>query len=177
MATDAQIHANRRNAAKSTGPKTEKGKAKTRLNALKHGGRAKTTDVMPVLPHEDPKQLEERIQAWIDDWQPTNAIESELVRRGARLSWMLERGERFEAAHLAHRVRLAGRKAGPTALGPADEAGQRPGPQAVLRLPARAALLALAPLGRRAGRVRRRARGDRPRAAAGCSTAGASSAP
>jgi len=53
MATDAQIDANRRNAAKSTGPKTEEGKAKIRLNALKHGGRAKTTDVMPVLPHEE----------------------------------------------------------------------------------------------------------------------------
>ena len=115
MATDAQMDANRRNAAKSTGPKTAKGKAKARLNALKHGGRAKTTDVMPVLPHEDPRELEERIQTWIDDWEPTNAIESELVRRGARLSWMLERGERFEAAHLAHRVRMAGRKAGPTA--------------------------------------------------------------
>ena len=161
MATDAQIDANRRNAAKSTGPKTEKGKAKARLNALKHGRRAKTTDVMPVLPHEDPRQLEERIQVWIDDWQPRNALESELVRRGARLSWMLERGERFEAAHLAHRVRLAGRQAGPTGLRPADEGRQRPGPQALLRLRARDALLALAPLGQRAGRLRRRARGDR----------------
>jgi hypothetical protein len=115
MATDAQIQANRQNATKSTGPKTEKGKAKSRLNALKHGGRARTIDVMPVLPHEDPRELEERIQTWIDDWQPRNAIERELVRRGARLSWMLERGERFEAAHLAQRVRLAQRQAGPAA--------------------------------------------------------------
>ena len=101
-----------RNAAKSTGPNTEKGKAEDRLNALNHGGRAKTTGVMPVLPHEDPKQLEERIQTWIDDWQPRNALERELVLRAARLSWMLERSERFEAAHLAHRVRLAGRRPG-----------------------------------------------------------------
>ncbi len=114
MATDAQIDANRRNAARSTGPKTEQGKAKARLNALKHGRRARTTDVVTVLPHEDPRQLEERIQVWIDDWQPRNALERELVRRAARLSWLLERGERFETAHLAHRVRLAGRKAGPT---------------------------------------------------------------
>src|SRR4051794_5423883 len=40
MATAAQIEANRRNAQKSCGPKTDAGKAKTRLNALKHGGRA-----------------------------------------------------------------------------------------------------------------------------------------
>lgn len=110
MATDAQIDANRRNAAKSTGPRTEKSKAKARLNALKHGRRARTTDVLPVLPHEDPRQLEEQIQAWIDDWQPRNALERGLVRRAARLSWVLER---FETAHLTHRVRLAERKAGP----------------------------------------------------------------
>ena len=45
----------RANAAKSTGPKTEKGKAKARLNALKHGGRARTTDVMPVLAARGPQ--------------------------------------------------------------------------------------------------------------------------
>ena len=61
MATDGQIQANRRNAARSTGPKTKEGKAKARLNALKRGGRARTTDVMPVLPHEDPRELEEQI--------------------------------------------------------------------------------------------------------------------
>ena len=33
MATDAQIRANRENAAKSTGPKTDDGKARSRLNA------------------------------------------------------------------------------------------------------------------------------------------------
>jgi len=37
MATTAQIEANRRNAQKSTGPKTEEGKARSRENALKHG--------------------------------------------------------------------------------------------------------------------------------------------
>ena len=64
------------------------------------------------LPHEDPRQLEERIEAWLGDWEPTNALERELVRRAARLSWLLERGERFEATHLAHRVRLAGHRPG-----------------------------------------------------------------
>ena len=108
MTTDAQINANRRNASKSTGPKTQKGKDKARQNALKHGGRAKVIDVMPVLPNEDPKQLQERIQAWIDDWQPRNAMECDLVQYGANLSWLVERGQLVEAAHLAHRVRKAG---------------------------------------------------------------------
>ncbi|QEH38486.1 hypothetical protein OJF2_70890 [Aquisphaera giovannonii] len=37
MATAAQIAANRRNAQKSTGPRTKAGKARSRLNGLKHG--------------------------------------------------------------------------------------------------------------------------------------------
>ena len=96
MATDAQINANRQNAAKSTGPKTEKGKSKARGNALKHGGRAKTIQVMPVLPHEDPRELEERITKWIDDWEPRDATESELVAagRGCRGCWSGASGPR-----------------------------------------------------------------------------------
>jgi hypothetical protein len=39
MATAAQINANRSNAARSTGPKTEAVKVRARLNVLKHGRR------------------------------------------------------------------------------------------------------------------------------------------
>jgi len=37
VATDLQIEANRRNAQLTTGPKTERGKEASRMNALKHG--------------------------------------------------------------------------------------------------------------------------------------------
>jgi len=105
MATEAQIRANRANAQKSRGPKTAEGKARSRLNALKHGLRAEV--VNPVAPHEDPAELEARIQTWLDDYQPTSAVERDLVERAAKLSWSLDRIERYEAALLARRVRKA----------------------------------------------------------------------
>ena len=103
-ATEAQIRANRANAQKSTGPKTDAGKAKARMNALKHGMRSKGG---PVLPHEDPAELEARINRWVEDWQPRDAVERELVGRAAKASWALERAEKHEAALLARRVRRA----------------------------------------------------------------------
>jgi hypothetical protein len=42
MASERQIAANRRNAKKSTGPRSRKGKQRTRLNAIRHGLRSRT---------------------------------------------------------------------------------------------------------------------------------------
>ena len=110
MASAAQIAANRQNALKSTGPRTEQGKARARANALTHGLTART--VLPVLPHEDPQAFADRITAWTDDWQPRSDRETELVCHAARLSWLIDRAERAETAHLSHRVRDAAMRGG-----------------------------------------------------------------
>jgi hypothetical protein len=105
MATAAQIEANKRNVQMSTGPKTKSGKAKASLNSLKHGERAKV--VVPVLPQEDPRELDAKIRRWVEDLQPGDDPERDLVARAARISWLLDRAERCETAGLAVRVRAA----------------------------------------------------------------------
>ena len=107
VATAAQIEANRRNAQKSTGPKTERGKARARRNAITHGMTART--ILPVLPQEDPKELEDRTQQAIAAIKPRNPLELDLVCRAVRLAGELDRAERVATAHLAHRVRMATR--------------------------------------------------------------------
>jgi len=100
LATAAQIEANRLNAQRSTGPKTDEGKVRVRRNAI---------TIMPVLPQEDPKELEDRTQQAITVMKPRNPLELDLVRRAVRLSGEIDRAERVGTAHLAHRVRMAAR--------------------------------------------------------------------
>ena len=59
MASQAQIDVNRRNAARSTGPKTEAGTARARLDALNDGTHARIAH--PVLPQENAAELQRRI--------------------------------------------------------------------------------------------------------------------
>ncbi len=87
MATKKRVAANRQNAQRSTGPKTEEGKATVSLNALKHGLSAQK----PVLPDEDPKlfqELSERLQV---EFQPVGEIEMALVKLISLKLWRLAR--------------------------------------------------------------------------------------
>ncbi len=90
--TRAEI--NRRNARRSTGPKSQAGKERSRFNALKHGCRAR----LPILPGEDPEAYQERLEAWIDKFQPRDAVETYMVERAVQASWQLDRADRAEVA-------------------------------------------------------------------------------
>lgn len=108
MATTKQIAANQKNAQRSTGPRTARGKDQSRLNALKHGMRA---DAFEVLPNEDPVAFQDCLDRWFDDEQPATEAQAQLVRRAAVLSWKLDRAERYESSILSERVREAEEKA------------------------------------------------------------------
>lgn len=101
MATQKQIEANRRNAQKSTGPKTEAGKHNSKFNALKHGMTARVA----VLPHEDRLSYEELRQATIESYRPASGAEMMLVDLIAINYWRLLRARRVETTTMDLHIR------------------------------------------------------------------------
>src|SRR5207302_5212892 len=92
MTTLRQIEANRRNALKSTGPRTEAGKEVSRRSALRHGLTAETV-IASLEDLEDYKAFEATI---IADYDAETAVERELVLRLASLLWRLRRATAIE---------------------------------------------------------------------------------
>ena len=87
-----QIEANRRNALKSTGPKTEAGKQASRRNAVRHGLTAETV-ISALEDAEDYKTFEAAITA---DYDAQSVVERELVLRLASILWRLRRATTME---------------------------------------------------------------------------------
>ena len=118
--TPRQI-ANRANAQKSTGPKTAEGKARSSLNAVKHGLAAQQL----VLPNEDSEAYKAVVQVWIEALQPADTAEMALVERAAMADWRLKRCIRAEHASLSARVRHAVEIHDRARLERAEELGNR----------------------------------------------------
>ncbi len=93
MATIKQIEANRRNAQRSTGPKTPEGKTKVRFNALVHGRRAESA----VLPGEDQNAFNRLLADIMSTWKPQDEMEKILVEQIAVYQWKLARLDATEA--------------------------------------------------------------------------------
>src|SRR5262249_40378800 len=97
MTSYRQIEANRRNALKSPGPRTEAGKEVSRRNALRHGLTAETV-ISAMEDAEDYKAFEAAI---IADYDAQSAVERELVLRLASLLWRLRRATIMETGLFA----------------------------------------------------------------------------
>ena len=91
----AQIAASRRNGARSKGPVTDEGKARSSRNALQHGLCAMQH---LVLEDEVPDDLEALIAHLAAEVGATSEIEARLARRLAIAFWKGERAERIEVA-------------------------------------------------------------------------------
>jgi len=92
MATEPQILANRRNAQKSTGPRTPEAKAAVAKNALKHGLTARHD----VIDGENQADFDLYRDEMLDELAPVGPMETMLANRVVSLSWRLERAARIQ---------------------------------------------------------------------------------
>jgi hypothetical protein len=93
MSTAAQVAANLANAQASTGPKSEEGKKRSSLNALKTGLTGRTI----LMPGDDVQAYQDHVCRFIDEFAPATAREEELVQSLADTRWRLLRIPALEA--------------------------------------------------------------------------------
>ncbi len=98
MATQAQIDANRRNAQKSTGPRTPEGKANSRRNALKLGLSASSL----MISGENSREMAEIGQDYFRMFIPANAFQRFHIENVIYCEWMIRRCRRIEAELMNH---------------------------------------------------------------------------
>ena len=96
MTTEKQRAANRRNAARSTGPKSDAGKAASSMNRLLDGLYSSTL----ILPGENQAEFDEIRAGYRDLYQPRDAAGQQMVDELAAIQWKMRRTEVIEAGVL-----------------------------------------------------------------------------
>ena len=103
MTSQAKILANRRNAKKSTGPRTKEGKHRAAMNALKHGMTAK----LALMQDEDQAGFEHRMREWVAEYGPRTDRERFHVEALSIAHGILQRTFRAHSAGTCYRAETA----------------------------------------------------------------------
>lgn len=93
MASPKQIAANQANAQRSTGPRTPAGKARSRLNATRHG----VTGQVVVATGEDQAAYRAHCDVFAKHYSPATPLECQTVQHLADIRWRLNRIAALEA--------------------------------------------------------------------------------
>jgi hypothetical protein len=96
----SKAEAARANGAKSRGPATPEGRAKSSSNSLRHGLSAKSV----LLPAESHEQFQLLLDAHIQQFHPANPVEMDLVEAMAVARWRLRRIWAIETSLLGHEL-------------------------------------------------------------------------
>ena len=115
MSSLKQIEANRLNALKSTGPRTDEGKQRSRCNAVRHGLTAETV----IADLEDRQDYEAFETAVTSCYDAESAVERELVLRLASVLWRLRRAIGIETALFESMSRQSRKSVGKASAEPA----------------------------------------------------------
>ncbi len=94
MSSSKQIAANRRNAAKSTGPRTLEGKRRVSSNAVQHGFYAAKF----IIPGESREEFQSICAEFMNEHRPVGPVESSLVQQLALAHWRIMRFHALLAA-------------------------------------------------------------------------------
>ena len=120
MTSQARLDANRRNALRSTGPRSAAGKARSAQNALKHGLASLSPD--NFLAIEDRAAFDQLLASYCRTYSPAHADELDLLTEAVFCKWRQQRLWTVEAQGLEltiaeHQYDLQKRfpKAGPAA--------------------------------------------------------------
>jgi hypothetical protein len=92
MLTEKQLAANRANAQRSTGPRSEEGRQRSSLNARRHN----LTGQVSAMTDEDRIAHDTFSKALISAMAPEGALELQLAQRVATDSWRLNRASAIE---------------------------------------------------------------------------------
>ena len=87
MVSERRIEANRRNAQRSTGPRSLAGKTRSSINALRHG----ITGQVSIMNEEDRGAHDKFCQELIDRFQPDDPLELQFASLIAEDFWRLQR--------------------------------------------------------------------------------------
>jgi hypothetical protein len=87
LRTEAQRAAARANGAKSNGPTSEEGKARSALNSIRHGLLA---DILVLRTESEPMFLA-LLNGYVDDYHPEGQTENDLVEEIAAAKWQQQR--------------------------------------------------------------------------------------
>jgi hypothetical protein len=100
-----QLEANRRNASRSAGPKTEQGKAVASRNAVTHG--LATSDIVINSPHlkEDAQQYEHLLKSLFEELRPEGVLQQHLVVKIANSLWRYRRVINAETAQISNQLK------------------------------------------------------------------------
>jgi hypothetical protein len=97
MTSTAQLSANIANAQKSTGPKTEQGRSRTRLNAYRHG----LTGQVCIFTPEEQEAFDLHCTGIRQALDPVGALESDIAQSIAEDRWRLQRARALESGIFA----------------------------------------------------------------------------
>lgn len=103
--TDKKLTANRRNQARSHGPKTEEGKERIRAGRLRHGVYSQAETAALRCLGEDPGEFQELLAGLCQEFTPHGSLEETLVVRLARGLWLMERADRSQEGYALRQAR------------------------------------------------------------------------